>query len=65
MRGRLVPPGDSSALARAATEMLQSGDELRMTGRNARAFAREITMERQVRRILEVVDPGLLEEGNR
>lgn len=60
-RGRLVPPGDPEALARAASELLADPEGLERRGEAARAFARETTLERQVERIVRFIAPDWLE----
>jgi glycosyltransferase involved in cell wall biosynthesis len=61
-RGRLVPPEDPAALARAGTELLADRAALEEAGARGRAFAAEITLERQVRSIVEQALPHLVED---
>ena len=51
--GRLVPPGDSGALAAALAELLGDGAMLAAMGRNAREFAME---ERSLERMHQGVE---------
>jgi glycosyltransferase involved in cell wall biosynthesis len=61
-RGRLVPPGDARALARAVGELLADPEALQVAGSNARAFARGVTLESQVRALVEFALPELTRE---
>ncbi len=59
-RGWLVPAGDPAALARALDDALADPAMLAGRGARARSFARDTTLERQVRKIVEFVDPDRL-----
>jgi glycosyltransferase involved in cell wall biosynthesis len=63
-RGRLVPAGDPEALAVAATGMLADPAALAEMGARAREFARGVTLEGQVRRLLEHALPWALERAS-
>ncbi|MCP4002759.1 MAG: glycosyltransferase family 4 protein [bacterium] len=51
-RGRLIPAGDPALMAHAANELLADPERLERMGTSARSFAREITLERQVCKIV-------------
>jgi len=62
-RGRLVPPGDPRALARAVNELLADPAALARARAEVRSFAAGITLESQLERLVAFALPGLEERA--